>query len=299
MDLAQFSTTIGLAAGLSFHSLLALLLVGVAQRLGIAGLDGPAARLGDPAILGLLAVVTAAQLVAERRPDVAQVVERVRTPLAVILGAALGGAQAGAVGIDPLLMAVVAGGAAGATRATSKLFFAPFRPFPRLARVARRVESGLASLFVLVALTAGELALPLLGMIALTAGVVIIAVLAGIALASGHAARGGTPHIAVMLQRAVDMLSGSTRAPATLLGSRTASPQRVSAEQLHWEQPSAWDREPEKHLVFDDIPGSPAPFSFWDNAVDGELDPWLAGDDPLATPLWSFEDTGSTPASEL
>lgn len=188
--LSSYFTLLGLSSGIGLNVTLPLILLGLAQRLELIVLGSPWERLGDPVILGALALLSVAELVGERWEPVANALRGVQAPVAIAAGGIVGSAQAEALSVHPLAATAVGASVALTTNLTRWGFhLLPLR------KHTATFERGLAALLTGSALFAPWLTALIIIFLIAVGGAILLAV-AGLAVGfGGRALRGGLPGI--------------------------------------------------------------------------------------------------------
>ncbi|MGN6673983.1 MAG: DUF4126 domain-containing protein [Thermomicrobiales bacterium] len=115
----------GLAGAAGLNAYIPLLLLAIAQRLGYAHLNAPYAILGSNVALGVLVVLLAVEVCADKIPGVDHVNDIINTAIRPAAGAVLVLASTGAGTLDPRLAALlglITAGTIHATKATARPF---------------------------------------------------------------------------------------------------------------------------------------------------------------------------------
>ena len=114
--LAAYCTALGLSTAAGLNAYLPLLAVGLFQRYtDLISLPAPFDHLGDPLVLGLVAVIGALDFVGDKIPVVDHVLHAVGVAVAPVVGGILALATARAVDLSPSLIVTLGIAAALAT----------------------------------------------------------------------------------------------------------------------------------------------------------------------------------------
>ncbi len=126
MDLtAALLTGLGLAAAAGLNAYIPLLIVAVLGYAGVVTLSGPFTGLDDPWVIGVLAVLLAVEVLADKIPAVDSVNDVIGTVVRPAAGAVLFAASTGAVGDFPPVVSLTLGLITAGTVHGAKAAFRP------------------------------------------------------------------------------------------------------------------------------------------------------------------------------